>query len=197
MHSTALAGHAGLRQVNGSQGKERCGQRPAGQRNLHAPYPHPCLISLTAQDSPCPCVAPATRAARPTLPPPPPHWGSLETQRSGTEPPEPGLWPPSLAARDRPTPPARCSPTSCPTARPLPAPGLTRFLVRPRPQLTKHAGGDAGESLGRGRKAGSIEDRVAPGPPPPGSLPPRSGRPTRPLTAERSRCSSSRSRLLR
>lgn len=116
------------------------------------------LIPLDcAQDSPCPCVAPATRAARPTLPPPPPHWGSLGTRRGGSE----------AGALARPLtapgpvqlhPPGSAPPTSPHRPGLFPASGPTHFLAwhrlpsRPPPQLTKHAGGDAGECLGRARE---------------------------------------------
>lgn len=110
------------------------------------PATHPSWPLDSAQDSPCPCGAPATRAARPTPPPRPPHWGSLGTQRG---PRESGL---------RPAPgPAPPRPRACAHSLPSPAPPSSRLRPSPPPAicrapLTKHASGDAGECLGRRRE---------------------------------------------
>ena len=125
---------------------------------LSAPAP----ASLPTILSPCPCAAPATPAAQPALPQLPPHWGTL---RVG-----------SGESRSVPSLPTSVRGTLTAHAR------LCFF------RLTKHACGDAWESLGKGGQGnmGTWSLGASPATPPPMTL-----------TTERSRCSSNRSRLLK
>lgn len=138
-----------------------------------------------AQAPPCLCAAPATRAAPPILLRPPPHWGSLGAGRGGAGQVSPGSGPPRPLCLGPPAPRRALR-----VGVHFPLPSSSRPHSPNTPVEMQGNAWDGGErGWGHHHSAPHFLPASSRGPPP--------FRRLVTLTTERSRCSSSRSRLLR